>query len=124
MHWSTLAHRKWARELDRSVRRTVKQSLGLPGHICDAFFYVPASKGGLGLRSVEDELGNVMITQAVKMLTSHDPLVRGVAKHSLDATIRKRYGETEGPEDQWRFLPGQLKTVCEGHHGDISTVWK
>ena len=98
---STLAHRKWARELDRFVRRIVKRSLCLPGRVCDAFFYVPTSQGGLGLRSVEDELGDLMTTHVAKMLTSPDPLVRGVATLSLDRSIKKRYGETEGPEDRW-----------------------
>ena len=120
---STLAHRKWARELDRFVRRTVKRSLGLPGRVCDAFFYVPTNQGGLGLRSVEDELGNLMMTHAVKMLTSPDPLVRGVAMISLDGTIKKRLGETEGPEDRWRFLSGQIRRTREGSRGDISTLW-
>ena len=49
---STLAHKKWGKELDRFVRRTVKQALGLPGRACDAIFYVPIAQGGLGLRSV------------------------------------------------------------------------
>ena len=120
---STLAHRKWARELDRFVRRAVKRSLGLPGRVCDAFFYVPTSQGGLGLRSVEDELGNLMTTHVAKMLTSPDPLVRGVATLSLDRTIKKRYGETEGPEDRWRFLSGQIRRDREGRRGDVSTMW-
>ena len=120
---STLAHKKWGKELDKFVRRTVKRSLGLPGRACDAFFYVPTAQGGLGLRSFVDELGNMMITHATKMLTSPDPLVRGVAQHSLDCTIRKRYGETEGPEDRWRFLAGQLRCANEGRRGDISSIW-
>ena len=53
----------------------------------------------------------MMITHAVKML---DPLVRGVAQHSLECTIRKRFGGTEGHEDQWRFLAGQLKSATVG----------
>ena len=73
---STLAHKKWGKELDKFIRRTVKRSLGLPGRTCDAFFYVPVAQGGLGLRSVGDELDNMMITHAVKILTSPDPLVR------------------------------------------------
>ena len=110
---------------DLQVRHTVKRpALGFPGRTCDAFFYTPTSKGGLGLRCIEDDLGNAMITQAVKMLTSPDPLIRGVARHSLDLTIRKRYGETEGPEDRWRFLVGLIKRDRESRRsGDISTVW-
>ena len=120
---STLAHKNWALKLDKYVRQTVKQALGLPRRTCDAVFYVPAAKGGLGLRSIADELGNLLITQATKMLTSPDPLVRGIATHSLDCTILKRYGNTEGPEDRWRFLSGQLRREDEGRRGDISSVW-
>ena len=119
---STLVHKKWGKELDNVVRRTVKQSLGLPGRTCDAFFYIPTAQGGLGLRSFVDELGN-MITHATKMLTSPDPLVRGVAQHSLNCTIRKRYGETEGPEDRWHFLADQLRCANEGRRGDIRSIW-
>ena len=61
-----------------------------------------------------------MIAHATKMLTSPDPLVRGVAQHSLDCTIRKRYGETD---DRWRFLAGQLRCANEGRRGDISSIW-
>ena len=120
---STLAHKNWAVKLDKYVRKTVKQALGLPSRSCDAIFYVPTAKGGLGLRSIADELGNLLITQATKMLTSPDPLVRGIATHSLDCTILKRYGSTEGPEDRWRFLSGQLRREDEGRRGDISSVW-
>ena len=120
---STLAHKNWAVKLDKHVRKTVKQALGLPSRSCDAIFYVPTAKGGLGLRSIADELGNLLITQATKMLTSPDPLVRGIATHSLDCTILKRYGSTEGPEDRWRFLSGQLRREDEGRRGDISSVW-
>ena len=49
------------------VRTTVRRSLGLPIHITDAFFYVPTSKGGLGLRSIVDILGNQMVTQCIEM---------------------------------------------------------
>ena len=75
-----------------------------------------------GLGSIEDDLGSLMITQAVKMLTSPDPLVRGMAQHYLTLTIEKRYGDIEGLEDKWaplgwsdpvsaRGLPGR----CEHH---------
>ena len=117
---STLAHKKWAKELDTFVRRTVKQSLGLPMRTCDAIFYVPTAQGGLGLRGVDDDLGHSMITQAVKILTSPDPLVRGVAQYSLRSTIRKRVGETE---DRWRFLAGELKCATESRLGDVSSIW-
>ena len=53
---STLAHKKWGKNLDTFVRKTVKQSLGLPGRMCDTIFYVPVAQGGLGLRSIVDEI--------------------------------------------------------------------
>ncbi len=120
---STLVHKKWGKNFDTFVRKTVKQSLGLPGRTCDAIFYVPVAQGGLGLRSIVDEIGNIMITHAVKMLTSPDPLVWGVAQHSLECTIRKKFGGTEGHEDQWRFLAGQLKSATESRRGDVSSIW-
>ena len=119
---STLAHKKWALKLDRFVRSTVKRSLGLPGRVCDAF-YVPTVQGGVGLKSIEDDLGNLIITHAVKMLTSPDNFFRVVAIHSLDMTIKKRYGQTNGPEDRWRFLANQLRIAHEGRKGDISMIW-
>ena len=58
----------------------------------------------------------LMITQAVKTLTSTDPLIRGVARLSLDLTIRKRYGVTEGPEDRWKFL--RVEGPVQSEHPD------
>ena len=81
-------------KLDRFVRTTVKRSLGLPIRITDAF-YVPTPKGGLGLRSIEDELGNQMVTQCIKMLSFPDDFVKGIAAASLDATVLKTYGQTK-----------------------------
>ena len=118
---TTLAHKKWAKLLDRHVRSSVKRSLGLPQRTCDAFFYTSMSSGGLGLRCIEDDLGSLMITQAVKMLTSPDPLIREMAQHSLNLTIQKRCGGVEGPEDRWRYLYGQLSRVKK--HSDVSTIW-
>ena len=40
-----------------------------------------------------------MITQAVK--TSPDLMGRTLASYTLDVTIQKRHGDTEGPEDSW-----------------------
>ena len=65
----------------------------------------------------------MMITHAVKMLTSPDPLVQGVAQHSPECTIRKKFGETEGHKNQWRFLAGQLKSATESCRGDVSSIW-
>ena len=101
----------------------MKRSLGLPVSACSAFFYVPSSQGGLGLRSVEDDLGSLMIAQAVKMLTSLEPLVRGVAQHSLTLTVEKWYRDIEGLEDKWCFLAGQIRCQREGRRGDVSTIW-
>ena len=53
---STLAHKKWGKNLDKFVRKSLKQSLGLPGRMCDAIFYVPVAQGGLGLRSIFNEI--------------------------------------------------------------------
>ena len=65
----------------------------------------------------------MMITHALKMLTSPDPLVQGVAQHSLECTIRKRFGGTEGHKDQWWLLAGQLKSATESRRGDVSNIW-
>ena len=118
---TTLAHKKWAKLSDRHVRSSIKRSLGLPQRTCDAFFYPSMTSGGLGLRCIEDDLGSLMITQAVKMLTSPDPLIREMAQHSLNLTIQKRCGGVEGPEDRWRYLSGQLSRVKK--HSDVSTIW-
>ena len=80
------------------------------------------TSGGLGLRCIEDELGSLMIMQAVKMLTSPDPLIREMAQHSLNLTILKRCGGVEGPEDRWRYLSGQLSSA-RVKHSDVSTIW-
>ena len=85
---------------------TVKWLLGLPSR---AFFICLTSKRGLGLRSIEDELGNQMVTQCTKMLSFPDDFVKRVAATSLDATVVKRYGQIEGPEDRWQFLSAQFK---------------
>ena len=52
----------------------------------------------------------MMITSCSQDVTSPDPLVGGVAQYSLECTVHKRFGVTEGHEDQWWFLAGQLKS--------------
>ena len=52
-----------------------------------------------------------MITNAVKMLTSPDPLIRGVAQHSLRCTICKRFERQKGQMIVADFL---LKSATEG----------
>ena len=65
-------------KLEGFVTTTVKRSLGLPIHVTDTFFYVPTSKGGLGLKSIEDKLTNQTITKCTKMLSSPDDFVKGL----------------------------------------------
>ena len=43
----------------------------------------PTSKGGFGLRRVEDELGNQMVTWCVKMLSSPKTLLKGLQQFSV-----------------------------------------
>ena len=57
------------------------------------------------------------------MVSSPDNLVNGVAAAFLDATVLKRYRQTEGPKDCWQFLSAQLKTPQESCKGDISVIF-
>ncbi len=107
-----------ALELDRFVWKVVRGALGLAKCTCDAF--VPNGQGRLRLWSVEDELGSLMIT-AVKMLTSPDPQITGLARHSLDETMRTRYGDLT--TDRWVLLVGGLRLQLASCQGNISTPW-
>ncbi len=112
---------RWTRalELDRFVWKVVRGALGLAKCTCDTF--VPNGQGRLGLWSVEDELGSLLTTHAVKMLTSPDPQITGLARHSLDETMRTRYGDLT--TDQWLFLVGGLRLQLASRQGNISTLW-
>ena len=44
---STLAHKKWGKNLDKFVRKTVKQSLGLPGQRVTQSSTSPLPREGL-----------------------------------------------------------------------------
>lgn len=81
-----MVNKKWAFKLNDFGRETVKQALGFPVWVCKPFFYVTTIQGGLGLRSIEDDLASLMLTFIVKMLTTPDR----VTIYSLDLTIHKR----------------------------------
>ena len=89
---TSLLNRTWAAKLDSDIRKKVKKALHLPTRTICAFFHLPMALGGLGLRSLQDNLEVATITRAIKVLSSKDKLVSDIAWDQLRLTIAKRTG--------------------------------
>ena len=116
-------NRTWAAKVDSTVRKLVKKALRFPTRTISSFFHLPASMGGLGLHSLEDNLESSMVVRALKCLCSRDRLVSNTAWDQLRATILKRTGNPPSTfQDAVDFLSSPpLRN--EAARGDVSSLW-
>ena len=110
---------RWATDLDKAVRKVVKQCLKLPRRTITSFLYTPTRQGGLGIPCVVDKLHIQMVLSAYKLLSSkNDNREKVIAHHELQKTanIRRRDLTTQ------EFL-NSLPVLGEGKRGDIKSLW-
>ena len=99
---SSCLNRSWTTQLDGAVRRKLKRAVKLPVRTTSSFLHLPCHLGGLGLCSAEDKL---IITCALKCLTSRNRTVSDLAWDQLSATVKKRTGAApEHVDDVINFL--------------------
>ena len=111
---------RWATDLDKAVRKLVKQNLKLPRHTITSFLYTPPRWGGLGIPCVMDELHIHMLSSAFKLLASrNDPRVRDIAHHELLKTANIRRRDLQSAQDFLNSPP----VPGEGKRGDIKSLW-
>ena len=84
--------RKWALNIDKIIRKSIKRALKLPRRATTAIFYVARKHGGLGVFSLEDSSDVFRITHFFKCLSCSDPRVSGCAWDQLKHTVAKRTG--------------------------------
>ncbi|KFD59440.1 hypothetical protein M514_28381 [Trichuris suis] len=69
------------RTIDKKIRQCVKEILHLPAStMCDDFFYVPRSRGGLGFLNLQEATDLSVLRLMVKMRTNDDDVARTSAE--------------------------------------------
>eukprot|EP00731_Ephydatia_muelleri_P036491 Em0264g4a len=111
---------RWATNLDKAVRKVVKQCLKLPRRTITSFLYSPTRRGGLGIPNVVDDLNIYMVSSAFKLLSSqNDPKVKDIALHELQRTANTRRRDLQSSEEFINSLP----IWGEGKRGDLKSMW-
>ena len=111
---------RWAINLDKAVRKIVKQCLKLPRRTITQFLYSPTRRGGLGIPNVVDDLNIYMVSSAFKLLSSqNDPKVKDIAHHELQRTATVRRRDLQSTEEFINSLP----IPGEGRRGDLKSMW-
>ncbi|KAE8741564.1 hypothetical protein FOCC_FOCC012901 [Frankliniella occidentalis] len=70
-------------QLDQEIKRFVKKALHLPARASNEIIYLPTQKGGANIMPLSELADVGAVAKAFKVLTSPDPLVRGIAEASL-----------------------------------------
>ncbi|KFD71460.1 hypothetical protein M514_16392 [Trichuris suis] len=69
------------RTIDKKIRQCVKEILHLPAStMCDDFFYVPRSRGGLGFLNLQEATDLSVLRLMVKLRTNNDDVARTSAE--------------------------------------------
>ena len=76
---SSISNRTWAAKLDAEVKEASQDSLPSACSHHQHFLLLPGAMGGLGLTSVEDNLGSNVILKVMKGLSSKDRLLCDMA---------------------------------------------
>ena len=117
-------YRTWAQSIDKQIRKILKPSLKLPKRTATSFLYSANKHGGVGLRSLEDDLDTARVTHFFKCLTSPDQVVTQCAWSQLSqVVIRRTNNKTPTAEDIASFLntppPPKESTRCS----DVQSIW-
>ena len=120
---TTLPARSWAQKLDKQVRRAAKINLRLPLRTADAFLYVSQRDGGLGMPCIEEAMDVARSVSAAKLLSSNDPLLRGVVMEQLKVCTKKRLGIPEPTRENVCDFINHPPPEGEGAKGDIRSLW-
>ena len=119
-----LPSRLWAKDVDRSLRSTLKKGLHLPGRTISYFLYCHQDDGGLGVPSIEDEMDIALVSQAFKFLANEkDPRVSTVACHQLTEVMCKRPQTTDCSADSLSTFLNTPTPNGEGSRGDVRSLW-
>ena len=119
-----LPSRSWAKDVDRSLRSSLKKGLRLPGRTTSNFLYCHQDDGGLGVPSIEDEMDIALVSQAFKFLSNEkDPRVSTVARHQLAEVMSKRSQATDPSSDSLSTFRNTPAPNGEGSRGDVRSLW-
>ena len=120
---TSLLNRTWVAKLDSDIRKKVKKALRLPTRTICAFFHLPTTLGGLGLRSLQDNLEVATISRAIKVLSSKDKLVSDIAWDQLRSTILKRTGQSPATSDDVISFLNSPPPHIEASRDDVRSLW-
>ena len=119
-----LPSRSWAKDVDCSLRSSLKKGLRLPGCTTSNFLYCHQDNGGLGVPSIEDEMDIAIVSQAFKFLSNKkDPRVSTVAHHQLTEVMSKRPQATDPSSDSLSTFLNTPAPNGEGSRGDMRSLW-
>ena len=118
-----LVARKWALNLDKTIRKSIKKALRLPRRTTTHLFYTSRKHGGLGVFSIEDSLDVFRATHFYKCLSCPDPTVSGCAWDQLWHTVSKRSGIPEPSDSDIESFLNSSPGRGEGGKGDVQSLW-
>ena len=110
-------------KLDTECRKFLGHIAEVPNQAVTQFFYADRSVGGLGTFRLSEDADIWTLARATQLLSSNDPLVRGIFKEQLCECVRR--GFREGAPDRLpisEFLSGSNESgpraseAAEYHH--------
>jgi len=117
--------KKQVSRLVSAVVSAAKEICQLPVRASNNYIFAGRDVGGLGLQHPGSEADIQTVVQTVRMLSSSDLSLRGIATQQLLSVVRRTIHSVPVESDVDKFLSGSMEgpLANSGNSGQISTLW-
>ena len=113
------------KELHNTLTATLRKIMNLPRRATNSYLFSSKQSGGLTMQNPYDERHIQTIVQAMKMLSSADPLVTSIAHDQLHSIVQRCLHRPPSEAEIDAFLSGSLEGDLANHGSSSNgqTLW-
>ena len=113
------------KEFHNALTATLWKIMNLPRRATNSYLFSPKQSGGLSMQNPYDERHIQTIVQAMKMLSSADPLVTSIAHDQLHSIVQRCLHRPPTEAEIDAFLSGSLEGDLANHASSSNgqTLW-
>ena len=110
-------------DYQRTLVRTLREICNLPQRSTQPYFFASKTTGGLALQDPSAEVDIQCIVQAVKILSSADPITKAIAQADLRAVVRRSTSSNPSANILTKYLSGSTDNPLGNLFYTHSSLW-